>query len=182
MTVSPAIHYLEVTPFRYQHQDAIDKNQTVSVVDLRHQGKMFRLDIRGELLSNGILVSEYGQSLPLVLPEQDQVALANLALVLDNVADFPFVKGYDILPVIKNETFYLKLKKNKDGKYRGKIDFEVDPEHPEKSNLQKGDMLTATVEVKVWLNLKEETAGFMFELIHLKNERVGEKPPAKKRK
>lgn len=175
---------MQIHPFKFSYNDAQrafeqDKDRYLAVALLRYEGRMFRKNLKAEIFTEGISVSEYGHSIGLILSDEDELFFKSLEdYKLDEDPEFPFMKGYEMHPILKSDRLFLKLKTYQ-GKYKVKADITLDCNKPEKAPLARGDLVEVEVEIKLYLNLQEKKAGFIFDLLRLKTEKA---PPIKKRK
>lgn len=174
---------MQISPFKFSYDDAEHAYKTeekaLAIVALRNEGRMFRRSMKAEVCTEGIAVTEYGQSLGLILADDDELFFKDLEdLVSSSDPEFAFLKHYEMHPILKNDRLFLKLKTYQD-KYRFKADIAMDPKKPEKSTISRGDLLDVEIEIKMYLNLAEKKAGFILDLLRLKTEKP---QPIKKRK
>jgi hypothetical protein len=172
----------QITAYKFdmdKAEEAFEKDakQFLAVILLRHKSRSFKLTLKGELVTDGISVSEYNHSIGLRLCEDDQIMLDDFPRIFYE-PEFQFTHEYSVNPILKKDVLYLKLRAYKD-KYRVKSDIDLDYKHPDKCALTRGDEVEVEVEVKAYLNLEEKKAGFILDLVHLK---TGKPQPVKKRK
>jgi hypothetical protein len=172
-----------VNTFRFDYDNLFsafleDDAKAFAAVELRSNKKSFKLVLVGELTTEGIHTNDYGHSIGIVLEDaQDAKMLEELSnLFALTMTEVP--KDFEIKPVLRNGTLYLKMKE-KNGKYVANCDISINPKNPKKG-LERGQPVHVEVDIKAYLNFKSKIAGFYFPIISIKTKLDG--PPPKKAK
>lgn len=153
---------------------ADDDKKFLKVANLKYDGNPYKISLQGELSSNGIISSKFGdteqQSISLDLDDtEDLSALEALPGVLNHLIEKKdLVRDWETYQLVKRDTLYLKLKH--DGKkYKFNTNSKnMDPSNPQGSSLKKFTRVEVLCDLVAYFNYREKKMGLSLTVSELK--------------
>lgn len=176
-----------VTTPRFDFVDSMEKYEDdpknwLVITPVRHDRRVFRIGIKGELSTDGINVGKFesgeSHSIGVLFTDSADMVLYKKLYELETLLFGMLPSDWSTTNVKESDVLYLKLKQ-RDGKYRAQSDIRWDPKEPKKSGLSRNQPVDIQVEIQLYFNYKEKKAGIYLDLVSLKTKTD---EPVKRRK
>jgi hypothetical protein len=118
-----------------------------------------RVTFECEVLSEGITTAEFGHSVYCKVSDPILLCIETLQEIFSEK-----LEGYEIIPFVKSDAFFLKLP-TINNRYKATIIPPTDPATPEKSTIVYGSVLETTLSFHGYINAKDKKAG-IFVTVH----------------
>lgn len=149
----------EISKFASEEETSVE----MIFIDVLDDNK-YRLKMALDLEALAPIYSgEYGQSILCKFLNNDQHF--KLVSVEDLISGLQ--AGFDVKPLVNEETFFLKLQ-IKDGKYKAEFDVPVDAAEPDKIPIKAGTPMVVFCKPGIWANFKTGKAGVYLQVEQIK--------------